>query len=262
MKLKIKRLGAVLTTCAALAIATFAWQRAPAQTQGLLTAVATRGDIEQTVLATGTFKPSKLVAVGAQVSGRITHLAVRLGEEITQGSLVAEIDSTTQKNELKTAEASLANVKAQRQETEAELANAEITLARQKNIYANQAGAKADLDSAETSVNKARAQIAAFDAQIVEAEVAVETAKANLGYTRITAPIDGTVLAIVNQQGQTVNATQTAPTIIVLGQLSTMTVRAEISEADIVKVAPGQQVYFSIMGEPGVRNAACDRTRA
>src|SRR3546814_1790453 len=98
--------------------------------------------------------------------------------------------------------------------------------------------------------------IEALEAQIVEAEVAVEIARVDLGYTKITAPIDGTVLAIVTQEGQTVNATQSAPTIIVIGQIDVMTVRAEISEADIVRVRPGQQVYFTILGDPDHRYEA------
>src|SRR3546814_9169847 len=98
--------------------------------------------------------------------------------------------------------------------------------------------------------------IEALEAQIVEGEVAVEIARVDLGYTKITAPIDGTVLAIVTQEGQTVNATQSAPTIIVIGQIDVMTVRAEISEADIVRVRPGQQVYFTILGDPDHRYEA------
>ncbi|WP_246703467.1 MULTISPECIES: efflux RND transporter periplasmic adaptor subunit [unclassified Rhizobium] len=226
------------------------------QTSSAITAPVTRGNVEEAVLASGTFKPTKLVAVGAQVSGRITALHVKLGDTVKKDTLVAEIDSTTQSNDLKTAQASLANVKAQRQESEADLANAQLTLVRQQTVFRNQAGSKADLDSAEASVKKITAQIAALDAQITSAEVAVETARANLSYTRITAPMDGTVLAIVNQQGQTVNAAQSAPTIVILGQLDTMIVRTEISEADVVKVKAGQPLYFTILGDPGTRHDA------
>jgi macrolide-specific efflux system membrane fusion protein len=222
-------------------------------TTSAITAPVTRGNVEEAVLASGTFRPIKLVAVGAQVSGRITALHVKLGDTVKKDTLVAEIDSTTQSNDLKTAQASLANVKAQRQESEADLANAETTLIRQQTVFRNQAGSKADLDSAEASVKKITAQIAALDAQITSAEVAVETARANLSYTRITAPMDGAVLAIVNQQGQTVNAAQSAPTIVILGQLDTMIVRTEISEADVVRVKAGQPVYFTILGDPGTR---------
>ncbi|THF47583.1 efflux RND transporter periplasmic adaptor subunit [Allorhizobium terrae] len=219
----------------------------------LLTATVKRGNIEQTVLATGIFKPSRLVAVGAQVSGRITAVHVKIGDTIKKNDLVAEIDSVTQQNNLRTSKAALANVKAQKAEAQATLVNARLTLERQQSLLANNSGKQADVDSAQAALDQTKAQIDALDAQIIEAEVAVETAQANLGYTRITAPMDGTVLAIVNQQGQTVNATQSAPTIVILGQLDKMIVRAEISEADVVRVKPGQPVYFNILGDPSRR---------
>jgi macrolide-specific efflux system membrane fusion protein len=255
-KNRFRRPGLAFAAFALLAVAgafLFRGDILAQESSSSITATVTRGDVEEAVLASGTFKPIKLVAVGAQVSGRITALNVRLGEVVKKDRLIAEIDSTTQNNDLRTAQASLANVKAQREESEADLANAQLTLTRQQTVFRNQAGSKADLDSAEASVKKITAQIAALDAQIVAAEVAVETARANLSYTRITAPMDGTVLAIVNQQGQTVNAAQSAPTIVILGQLDTMIVRTEISEADIVKVKVGQPVYFTILGDPATR---------
>lgn len=228
----------------------------PSPTASLMTVVVTRGDIEQTVLATGTLKPVKLVAVGAQVSGRITSLSVKLGERVKAGDLVAEIDSLTQQNNLRSALAALDNTRAQRQEKEATLALAESALLRQQSTFAQKASSRADFETAEANVKTTRAQIAQLDAQIIQAEVAVATAHINLGYTRITAPVDGTVLSIVTQEGQTVNAVQSAPTIVVLGQLDVMTIRAEISEADVVKVRPGQDVYFTILGEPAHRYRA------
>ena len=216
----------------------------------IISVPATRGDIEETVLATGLLKPAKLVAVGAQVSGRILRLTAKLGQEVKTGDEIAEIDSVTQVNNLRTAEAALANVQAQRAEKEATLARNLQTLARQQQMVARKAVSQADYETAEADVKVARAQISALDAEIIEAKVAVETAKANLGYTKITAPIDGTVLAVVSQEGQTVNASQSAPTIVVLGQLDTMTVRVEISEADIVNVHAGQEVSFNVLGEP------------
>lgn len=214
-----------------------------------LTTPVTRGNVESTVLATGTLKPSRLVAVGSQASGRITSLKVAVGDKVKAGDLIALIDSTTQDNALKTARAALANVQAQRNERVAELENANLTLARQQAIYEKQAGSRADLQSAEAEVKVVTAQIEALDAQITEAEVAVETAQADVGYTRISAPMDGTVLAIVNQEGRTVNATQSAPTIVALGDLTRMTVRAEISEADITRVEAGQKVRFNVIGD-------------
>ncbi|QRG05504.1 efflux RND transporter periplasmic adaptor subunit [Xanthobacter dioxanivorans] len=226
---------------------------APDPNAGLSIAPVVRGDVEETVLASGTLKPVKLVAVGSQASGRITGLRVVLGQRVKAGDLVAEIDSVTQENALRTARAALANVRAQKAEKEATLLRNEQTFARQKTMVAQKAVSQSDFESAEADVKTTRAQLEALDAQIVEAEIAVETAKANLGYTRITAPTDGTVLAIVAQQGQTVNASQSAPTIVVLGQLDVMTVRAEISEADIVKVRPGLPLWFTILGDPDRR---------
>lgn len=233
------------------------WGKKPVSpTANLITAPVTTGDIEETVLATGTLKPVKLVAVGAQVSGRITSVKVALGDKVKAGDLIAEIDSVTQQNALRTAEASLANVKAQRGEKQATLILNQATLARQKNMVAQKAVSQADYEAALADVNVTRAQIEALEAQIIEAQVSVETAKANLGYTKITAPIDGTVLSLVSQLGQTVNAVQSAPTIAILGQLDSMIVRTEISEADIVKVTPGQPVYFTVLGDPERRYEA------
>jgi macrolide-specific efflux system membrane fusion protein len=222
----------------------------PAEAPQLLTAAATLGDIEQTVLANGQLKPARLVAVGAQASGRVTSLPVQLGQVVKQGDLIAEIDSMTQQNSLRTAEANLANIRAQRDQAAANLVLAEQTLARQRLTLSQRATSQADYDSAQASLMATRAQIASLDAQIAAAQVAVETARVNLGYTRITAPIDGTVLAIVTQQGQTVNANTTTPTMVVLGDVSTMTIIAEISEADVVNVRPGQDVFFNILGDP------------
>jgi macrolide-specific efflux system membrane fusion protein len=230
----------------------FTGEKAPA----MMTARVTTGTVEETVLATGTLKPSKLVAVGAQVSGRVTALKVELGQQVTKGDLIAEIDSVTQENALRTAKASLANVRAQRVEKEASLLLAEQTLTRQKSMLAQKAVSQADFETAQANVKTTRAQIEALDASIIEAEVAVSTAEANLGYTQITAPIDGTVLSVVTQEGQTVNAAQSAPTIVIMGQLDVMTVRAEISEADIVRVNAGQPIYFTILSDPERRYEA------
>ncbi|MFT4012613.1 MAG: efflux RND transporter periplasmic adaptor subunit [Paracoccus sp. (in: a-proteobacteria)] len=211
----------------------------------------TRGSVEVSVMAEGKLKPMNLVAVGAQVSGRITRLAVRLGERVEEGQLIAEIDSVTQRNALRTAEATLANLRAQRTEQMAVLTLAGKTLARQQQLMRGNAATRSDLDSAEEAVQVAKAQVAALDAQLDAAQVAIETADANLAYTRITAPSAGSVLAVVNRAGQTVNAVQSSPTIVVLGQLDRMEVHAKISEADIAKVSAGQKVRFQLLGDSG-----------
>jgi macrolide-specific efflux system membrane fusion protein len=221
-----------------------------------ITAPVTVSDIREEVLASGTLKPVRLTAVGAQVSGRIMSLNVRVGDTVKAGDLIAQIDPVTKQNDLRNSEASLNNYRAQKLEKGATLALAEANLARQQATFAQRATSRGDYDSAEATVKQTRAQIAALEALIAGAEAALETAKVNLEYTRITAPIDGTVLAVLVQEGQTVNAVQSAPTIVVLGQLATMTIRAEISESDIVKVRPGQSIYFTILGDQDHRYEA------
>lgn len=228
----------------------------PKQTANWTSATVGFADIEETVLATGILKPVKMVAVGAQVSGRVISLNVAIGQTIKQGDLIAQIDPVTKQNDLRTAQAALENMRAQRSEKEATLGLAEASLARQQITFSQKASSRADYETADATVKQTRAQIAALDAQITEATVSVENARVNLDYTRITAPIDGTVLAVVTQAGQTVNAVQSAPTIAIIGQIEMMTIRAEISEVDVIKAKPGQEVYFTILGDPVQRYTA------
>lgn len=246
----------VLTGTALLVLAAGAWLWWRGSTTAdttFMAANAARGDIEETVLATGTLKPVRLVAVGAQVSGRITSIKVALGQSVKSGDPVAEIDSATQENNLRTADAALADVRAQLVEKQATLVLNQQSLTRQQEMVTKNAVSRADYESAVAALAVTEAQISALDAQIKQATVAVETAQVNVGYTRITAPIDGTVLSIVSQEGQTVNATQSTPTIVILGQLETMTVRTEISEVDVTRVRPGLPVYFTVLGDPSHR---------
>ncbi|KIZ39250.1 MULTISPECIES: efflux RND transporter periplasmic adaptor subunit [Rhodopseudomonas] len=228
----------------------------PAKAPPPVTAAAKLSDIEETVLASGTLKPIKMVAVGAQVSGRVISLKVKIGDKVKLGDLIAQIDPITKQNDLRTAEAALQNMRAQRDEKEATLALAQSTLARNRLTVAQKATPRADFDTAVATVKQTEAQIAALDAQITQAEVSVANARVNLDYTKVTAPIEGTVLAVVTQEGQTVNAVQSAPTIVILGQVEVMTIRAEISEVDVIKVKPGQEVYFNILGDPDHRYSA------
>ncbi|ENA3444999.1 efflux RND transporter periplasmic adaptor subunit [Yersinia enterocolitica] len=228
----------------------------PPDRPGFITAPAEIRTLEQTVLADGTIKAQKQVTVGAQVSGQIKALHVTLGQQVEKGQLVAEIDDLTQQNALKDAEEALKNVLAQRAAKKATQKNNQLTYQRQQQILAKGLGVRADFDSAKATLESTQAEIKALDAQIAQAEIAVSTAKLNLGYTKITSPINGTVVAIPVEEGQTVNAVQSAPTIIKVAQLDTMTVEAQISEADVVKIKVGMPVYFTILGEPEKRFSA------
>lgn len=209
-----------------------------------------RGNIENTVLATGMLQASKLVNVGAQVSGQITNLAVDLGQEVKKGDLIAQIDDLSQRNTLKESEASLASINAQIAAKQAEIKQASLEYTRQVRMYKDKATSKAELDIAEADLAVDKAALKQLQAQKEQAEITLDTAKIDLGYTTIRAPIDGTVVYTAVEAGQTVNANQTTPTIVELAQLDTMTVEAQISEADVVNVKPDQSVFFSILGKP------------
>ncbi|MCL2896326.1 efflux RND transporter periplasmic adaptor subunit [Brenneria tiliae] len=221
-----------------------------------ITAVAEARDIEETVLADGTIEAQKQVSVGAQVSGQIKALHVALGDNVTQGQLLAEIDDLTQQNALKNSEAALKNVQAQRAAKLATLRNDELGWQRQQMLMKRGVGAQADYDSAKATLDATKADIDALDAQIVQAQIAVNTAQVNLGYTKILSPMDGTIVSLPVEAGQTVNAVQSTPTIAKVANLNTMTIKAQISEADIVKIKTGMPVWFSILGEPERRYQA------
>ena len=214
------------------------------------TVAVSRGDIETTVLASGVLEASSLVSVGAEVSGTVKAVHVALGDAVSRGDVIAEIDSLNQENAVKSAEAALAGIEAQRRNQEAVLAKAEASLSRQQRLSASSLVSQTDLETAQAAVEQARAQIDQLDAQIAQARLTVDTAQLDLARTRIVAPGDGTVVALLVDEGQTVNANSATPTIAKIANLDTMVIKAEISEADVVKVRPGQRVYFTILGEP------------
>ncbi|RLM22648.1 efflux transporter periplasmic adaptor subunit [Brenneria alni] len=225
-------------------------------TVNYITAAAEVRDMEETVLADGTIEAQKQVSVGAQVSGQIKALHVTLGDNVAKGQLLAEIDDLTQQNTLKNSEAALKNVQAQRAAKLATLHNDQLSWQRQQMLVKRSVGAQADYDSAKATLEATKADIDALDAQIVQSKIAVNTAQVNLGYTKILSPMDGTIVSLPVEAGQTVNAAQSTPTIAKVANLNTMTIKAQISEADIVKIKTGMLVWFSILGEPDRRYQA------
>lgn len=221
-----------------------------------ISAEVSKGDIENSVLATGVLEATKMVSVGAQVSGQVKRMHVQLGDQVKQGQLIAQIDSIRQENELKTAKASIQNQQAQLAVQQANLAKVEAEYKRQQAMFSQDATSRAELETALANFKTAQAQIAAINAQIEQSRLTLATAQENLGYTSIVAPMDGTVVAIVTEEGQTVNANQTAPTIVKLAKLDTMTIKAQISEADVMKVEKGQTVYFTTLGNSDKKHYA------
>ncbi|MFQ6370209.1 efflux RND transporter periplasmic adaptor subunit [Shewanella sp. YIC-542] len=247
-KRKLWLLLIVLLLAAAAMAMFFTLRPTPAPTY--VTEPVQRGHIEHTVLANGMLQAYKLVSVGAQVSGQIQTLPVTLGQQIKQGQLIAQIDSLSQQNNLKEAQASLNSINAQYAAKQAQIRQAQLEYDRQKALLADNASSRAEYEAAEATLTVYQAELKQLQAQRQQTEIQVDSAKVNLGYTTITAPMDGTVVYTAVEVGQTVNANQTTPTIVEIAQLDTMTIKAQISEADVVNVMPGQAVYFTILGKP------------
>lgn len=218
------------------------------------TAKVERGKLESVVLATGTLRPYREVDVGAQVSGQLKSLNVKLGDHVKKGQLLAEIDPVLSINDLHVKQSQLDSLKAQKLSDEAQLQKAKLEYARQQQMLAQDATPRQTMEDAKAGLSLQQANLAQINAQIKQAEIDVDSAKAKLGYTRIVAPMDGEVVAVVTKEGQTVVAAQQAPVILKLADLNTMTVRAQIPEADVIRLHPGQTAYFTILGAPDQRH--------
>lgn len=234
------------------------WSRAEANQLNTPPATVTVeiGAVERSVLASGVIEAGNLVSVGARVSGLIETLAVDLGDTVAQGDLIAQIESLDQQNDVLQAEADLAQIEAQIVASGASLREAELALDRTRQLNAKDLSSTVSLEAAETALAVARANAKALVAQRARADIAVTSARLALERTRITAPVAGTVVAVVTSQGQTVNAAQATPTIVKIADLSRMIVKADVSEADITRVAPGQQATLTLLGEPDTPIAA------
>ena len=216
-----------------------------------LTETVRRGEILATVNASGELDAMVSVDVGAQVSGQIEKLYVELGRQIKKGDLIAEIDST-QRNELEKSKAQLASYEAQLAARKVTRDVAQARYNREVKLRSTDSTSRENLESAQQTLASAKADVAEMESQIVQARLAVSTAETNLGYTRISAPLDGTVVSIPVEEGQTVNANQTTPTIVKIADLSRMENKIEISEGDITRVAPGMPVIYTILSEPDI----------
>ena len=214
-----------------------------------LTESVTRGNIEKTVVASGSVESVNEVDVGAQASGKITKLYVKLGQEIKKGEMIADIDSTTQINTLNTKKAALVNYQAQLKAKKTAYDVALSSYNRLSKLYTQKATSLDSLNTAKSTLDNAKAEMEAIEANIKQAEIEVNTAETNVGYTKITAPMDGTVISVPVSEGQTVNANQTTPTIVTIADLSKMKIKPEISEGDITKVKAGQEVSFTILSD-------------
>ncbi|MGA2788044.1 MAG: efflux RND transporter periplasmic adaptor subunit [Verrucomicrobiota bacterium] len=236
MKLKLSRL--LPTMLAVLALATGSGcKKSGGGALKYETMPVSRGNIVQHVTASGTLSAVVSVDVGSQVSGKISVLNADFNSPVKKGQLVAEIDPTVYSAQLRQAEGDLAS------------AQADVTLKRQnlerkKALVPLHAASQLDLDQAV-------AELAQAEASVAIKQAAVESAQANLGYCKITAPVDGIVISRKVDLGQTVNAAMSTPVLFTVAQdITKMNISASVSEADIGQVKDAQPVDFTVDAFP------------
>ena len=206
-----------------------------------------RQNIEKVVNATGEVRASELVTVGAQASGKIEKLHVIIGQNVKKGDLIAEIDSTTQKNDVEINKSRLSSYQAQLNAAKVSLDVAKKQYDRMAALKKKNAASAEDLENAQNTYESAKSRVTELEANIKETEISLSTAETNLGYTKITAPLDGTIVSIPVKEGQTVNAAMNTPTIVQIADLSQMEILIEISEGDIANIKPGVKVTYSVL---------------
>ncbi|EPL5635046.1 TPA: macrolide transporter subunit MacA [Proteus mirabilis] len=210
----------------------------------------TRGELSKEVTATGKLDAVRKVDVGAQVSGQLQTLYVKEGDVVKKGDLLAIIDPKKAQNEVAESQETNNELTANLQQAKAELRLAQLTYQRQLKLIGTHVIAQEELDRTKTDVEVKKARVATYEAQIRKNQATLDTARTNLQYTRITAPMDGVVTFIKTLEGQTVIAAQEAPTILTLADLDTMLVKAEVSEADVIYLKPDLKASFTVLGAP------------
>lgn len=208
------------------------------------------GSIERTVTALAKVQPKTFVDVGTQVSGQLRQVHVEIGDVVEKGQLLAEIDPTVYQTRVLANRAQVENLKAQLAQSEAQLVLDRAREERSQQLLKTNATSKDAAEAANATVRITEGKIAALKAQIDQTTATLRGDEANLGYTKIHAPMAGTVVHQVAYEGQTVNASQSAPVIVRIADLDTMTVWAQVAEADIPRIKAGMDAYFTTLGMP------------
>ncbi|MFN0317270.1 MAG: efflux RND transporter periplasmic adaptor subunit [Burkholderiales bacterium] len=248
--LTIKRLlvWLVLAGLAAAAMAAWYFDQPEENAQRFLTAKVAKGDIEESVSAIGNIQPSRFVDIGTQVTGLLKNMSVDIGDVVKKDDLLAEIDPALLMARVDGTRATLLNLKAQLREKQATERLSGLTHERNRELYAKGAASKELLQQSSAALEQAEAQVAALRAQIQQTESQLRGDEANLRYTKFFAPMAGTVVSIAAREGQTLVASQQTQTLLRIADLSTMTVWAQVSEADVPKITLGMPVYFNTLG--------------
>ncbi len=215
-----------------------------------LTQKVGRADITQTIESVGKVYAKDQVDVGAQVSGQIKRLYVDVGDRVKQGDLIAQIDKDKQQNDLDITKAQLESAKANLESKKVALSIATKQYQREQKLYASKATSLESLEALKNNFFALKANVAELNASVVGLEITLKNAQKDLDYTSIVAPMDGIIINVAVDEGQTVNANQNTPTIVRIANLDQMEIRMEIAEADVNKVKIGTEVGFAVLSDP------------
>jgi HlyD family secretion protein len=229
-----------VTVAAVLAGSYFIFKKSPGTGNADIeyeTAVISYGNIENSVSATGRIEPLSKVEISTQVSGKIEKIYVDYNDRVRKGQLIAEIDKTNLQSALKDEENALNSA-------QLDYDYRLKSYNRAKDLFDNKFSSDSDLETAKYNLDNAAVKLE-------RSKLSYEKAKDNLSYAMITSPIDGVVLSVSVEEGQTVAASFSAPTLFtIVNDLTKMQVEADIDEADIGTVKIGQEVEFTIDAYP------------
>lgn len=206
-----------------------------------------KSDVINSVEASGEIYAQELVDVGAQVSGQIKKLYVNLGDFVKKGQIIAEIDAEVQEIALKQAALQLQSYQAQLKAKQTALRIATDKYSREQQLFAKKATSKDNLQEFEQSVANLTAEVQVLQDNIKKTQLDIDKSKIDLSYAKITSPLDGTVVSVVVEEGQTVNSNQTTPVIVQIADLTKMENRLEVAEGDIALIKTGKEVIYTIL---------------
>ena len=224
--------------------------------KAMITQSVSRMNIEQSIEAVGEVYAKKQVLVGAQVNGQITKIYVEVGDKVKTGDLIAQLEKDKQQNEIDITKAQLESTKANLESKKVALNIANSQYQREQKLYNNKATSLENLETLKNNYYTLKANVAELNSQIVQLEISLKNAEKDLGYTTITAPMDGVIINVAVDEGQTVNANQNTPTIVKVANLDEMEIRMEIAEADVNSIKVGTPVKFSILNDPNAKYEA------
>jgi HlyD family secretion protein len=236
--MKRKSIIAIILIAGLAAIGLFIYRDAIAKPAESFRFVAVeRGNLQQTVSATGTLGAVTTISVGTQVSGQVSQLLVDYNDHVTKGELLARIDPTLAQQTVVDAQANLDKMRAV-------LLQGQRDNNRNRELNSDGLLAKSAFEQSQSSVEVA-------NADVKSAQVALDRARQNLAYTSIFAPIDGVVVDRNVQQGQTVAASLSAPQLfLIANDLAHMQILAQVGESDIARIKEGQPVNFTVQALP------------